>query len=183
MSTPTVRPAFRGEEARVKQIAVDSGLFAEDDVDAFDEMLGGYFDGSLQGHQWLVAELDERIAGGAYFAPEPFGDRVWNLYFLAAAPEAQGEGVGTGLLQHVEARLREMGPAHARVLLVETSSIETYSRTPGVLPGHRVRRGVTDPRVLRHRGRQGQVLQVARGLSRDHRGIEVGTTALLSSYG
>ncbi|MFW2334350.1 GNAT family N-acetyltransferase [Ilumatobacter sp.] len=136
MSTPTVRPACRGEEARVKQIAVDSGLFDEDDVDAFDEMLGGYFDGSLKGHQWLVAELDERIVGGAYIAPEPFGDRVWNLYFLAAAPEAQGEGVGTALLQHVEARLREMGPPHARVLIIETSSIETYSRTRAFYRSH-----------------------------------------------
>ena len=51
-------------------------------------------DGSLEGHMWLVATEEGRPLGAAYVAPEPFADRVWNLYFLGVAPEAQGRGAG-----------------------------------------------------------------------------------------
>ena len=58
-----------------------------------------------------VAEHDERIVDGTYVAGELFGDRIWNLHFLAVAHEAHGAGAGSALLRHVE------------------SSTETYSRT------------------------------------------------------
>lgn len=35
-------------------------MFTTDEADFFDEMLEGSFDGSMEGHQWLVVQYDAR---------------------------------------------------------------------------------------------------------------------------
>ncbi len=102
-------------------------MFAPDDMAGFDEMLHGYLDGSLDKHRWAVAEdAAGRVAGAAYYAPEPFADKVWNLYFLAVDPHRHRSGIGTTLVSHVEQSLRSAGEQVARVLIVETSSTNDY---------------------------------------------------------
>jgi len=122
-----VRPATDGDVGPIQRLAVDNGMFVPGDLAGFDEMLRGYLDGSLDQHRWIVAlDPDGRIAGAAYYAPEPFADRVWNLYFLAVDPHLHRHGVGTTLVAHVETSLRGAGEQLARVLLVETSSTDDY---------------------------------------------------------
>ncbi len=61
------RPASHPADTDViKQLALDNQMFEPGDLRDFDEMLRGFFDGSLDGHQWIVAELDGAIAGAAY---------------------------------------------------------------------------------------------------------------------
>ena len=120
-------------------------MFEPDEVDAFDEMLDGFFDGSLDGHQWLVAASGGIVCGGAYLAPEPFSDRVWNLYFLAVDPPAHGTGVGTALIDHVVTSLSDRGSEAARVLIVETSSTDQYRDTRAFY----VRRGFVEESTIR----------------------------------
>jgi len=108
-------------------LALGNGMFEPDDMADFDDGLAGYFDGSMTGHSWLVAEGGGgELDGAAYVAPEPFGDRVWNLYFLAVDPGRHGQGVGAALVAYVEATLRSSGEQVARVLIVETSSGSAY---------------------------------------------------------
>ena len=122
-----VRPAAEGDLLPIQALAVDNGMFAPDDMAGFDEMLRGYLDGSIDRHQWIVAEGEAgRIAGAAYYAPEPFADRVWNLYFLAVHPDQHRLGIGTALVAHIEQSLRSAGQQIARVLIVETSSTDHY---------------------------------------------------------
>ena len=109
----------------------DSNMFEPEEMGAFDEMLAGFFDGSLEGHQWLVATSDDqpnRIAAAAYYAPEPFSDRMWNLYFIATDPDQHGSGSGTTLIEGVELNLRAAGDEIARTLIVETSSLDDYDQ-------------------------------------------------------
>jgi len=127
--TAAIREARPDDRARITEIAVDAGLFEPDEVVMFDELLDAFFGGSLEGHTWLVAALDERVAGGAYVAPEPFGDRVWNLYVLAVDPAEHDRGIGRALLGEMEARLLGLGDEQARVLIVETSSTDQYAAT------------------------------------------------------
>lgn len=102
-------------------------MFAPDDMASFDETLGGYLNGSLVQHRWIVAQdPDGRVGGAAYYAPEPFADRVWNLYFLAVHPERHRSGIGSALVAHVQQSLRQAGEQVARVLIVETSSTSGY---------------------------------------------------------
>jgi ribosomal protein S18 acetylase RimI-like enzyme len=109
-----LRPATAGDADDIRRLAIDNG------------MLSGYLDGSLSGHSWIVLERDGNIVGAAYYAPEPFAGRLWNLYFIAAHAGHHGTGVGHTLITHVESELRLVGEDVARVLIVETSSLAAY---------------------------------------------------------
>ncbi len=122
-----VRAAVAADAEQIRALAIDNGMFAPDEMDDFDDGLNGYLSGSLPGHAWLVASgVGGGIDAAAYYAPEPFGDRVWNLYFLAVSPRHHGQGAGSSLVKHIETSLRAEGAATARVLIVETSSSDAY---------------------------------------------------------
>lgn len=124
-----IRVARPGDAASIRRLAIDNAMFAADEMSGFDETMAGFFAGSLEGHRWLVAtnERDD-IVGAAYYAPEPFADRLWNLYFLAVEPNGHRRGLGAALIGHVEQELRQVGPEVARVLIVETSSLDSYAQ-------------------------------------------------------
>lgn len=125
--TASVRAATAPDAEQIKALAIGNAMFAPDDMGGFDEGLNGYLNGSMEGHRWVVATAKRgRVQGAAYYAPEPFGDRVWNLYFLAVDPSGHGQGVGSSLVTYVERTLRAEGSSCARVLIVETSSGSAY---------------------------------------------------------
>ncbi|HEV2798681.1 MAG TPA: GNAT family N-acetyltransferase [Nocardioides sp.] len=125
-----VRAAEATDERDVADLAIVNDMFAVDEMDDFTEMFRGAVNGDLPGHQWLVASTPEDgVVASAYVAPEPFADRLWNLYFLAVHPVGHGRGTGTALMAHVEDMLREAGESQARILIVETSSTDQYAAT------------------------------------------------------
>ncbi|KAG1649989.1 Adenosine deaminase 1 [Nymphon striatum] len=130
MSNYRARAALAADVERIKEIAVAAEMFSVDEVSFFDDMLAGFFDGSLEGHRWLVIDDGHgQVLAAANYAPEPFSDRMWNLYFIAVDPEHQGAGLGSTLMAHAESELRAKGPEQARVLIVETSSTDQFART------------------------------------------------------
>jgi ribosomal protein S18 acetylase RimI-like enzyme len=125
----TIRAATPADVAAIRALALDTKMFEPDDMEGFDGQLQGYLDGTVRDQSWVVATgSDGAVEGAAYYAPEPFGDRVWNLYFLAVAPSAQGRRVGTSLIRHVEHALIKAGEDEARLLIVETSSRPSFAR-------------------------------------------------------
>ena len=129
-STHIIRVAILNDLAAIKAIAVAAKMFTSEEAEFFDEMLGGFVDGTMPESQWLVLEDSfVHVRGAAYYSPEPFADRMWNLYFIAVDPTVQGRGFGAALMTHVETELRQKGGDEARVLIVETSSTEQYART------------------------------------------------------
>jgi ribosomal protein S18 acetylase RimI-like enzyme len=121
-----IRPATAADES-VVELAVANGMFAAGEVDDLAGIFTAAVGGELDGHRWWMAvRTDGEVVGAAYVAPEPFADRVWNLYFIAVAPTGHGLGTGTRLVEHVEQHLRSAGEQAARVLVVETSSTEQY---------------------------------------------------------
>ncbi len=130
-----IRPATVHDIEAIKTLAVDVDMFSSDEVGFVGETVGGSLDGSLDGHRWLVYEDSAgEVVGAAYYAPEPFSDRMWNLYFIAAKPGRQSGGIGSDLIGRVEADLVERGPDIAQVLIVETSSTVQYGRTRAFYP-------------------------------------------------
>jgi ribosomal protein S18 acetylase RimI-like enzyme len=129
LSDLDVRTAAPADTDDIKRLALDNHMFEPDEMGDFDEMLTGFFAGTLDDHHWLVA-TDEpgRVVAAAYFAPEPFADRMWNLYFIATAPDRHRSGAGTVLIDHVERALRSLGDASARTLIVDTSSVDDYEQ-------------------------------------------------------
>lgn len=124
-----IRPATTGDAEEIKRLALDNGMFEIDQLDDFEEMMAGSFDGTLADHSWIVLEDEhDDVAGAAYYGPEPFADRMWNLYFIAARPSQHRSGIGQALITHVEEVLRGKGDQSARVLIVETSSLSGYDQ-------------------------------------------------------
>ena len=60
------------------------------------------------------------------YALERMTEGTWNLYLTAVNPDQQGRDRGTALLRFGEDALTARGE---RVVLVETSSLQTYERT------------------------------------------------------
>jgi predicted N-acetyltransferase YhbS len=129
VSAKIIRTATTDDIAAVKAIAIDTGLFDAEGWVNVEAMLMESVKGQLQDHVWIVLEDDDTcIVGAAYYAPEPFSDRMWNLYFLAVQPGRHGRGTGAALVAHVEDTLRTHG---ARVLIIETSGVEGFEPTRG----------------------------------------------------
>ena len=110
-----IRAATEADRAAVRAIQVETGLFAADELGDSDAMFDGSINGSLVDHSWIVSESDAGgVVGAAYFAPEPFSDRMWNLYFIGVLPEHQDSGTGSALVEHVERALRVRGGGTSR---------------------------------------------------------------------
>ncbi len=102
------------------------GLFQPHELEVLGSMLDEYFQGTLgEDHVWLTDD-DDGLKAVAYYAPEKFADRVWNLYLIGVHPDQQRDGRGSTLLQHVEESLAARGE---RILLIETSGQGSFART------------------------------------------------------
>jgi ribosomal protein S18 acetylase RimI-like enzyme len=74
----------------------------------------------------VTLEQDGRPAGFAYYAPAAMTDNTWYLYWIAVDKNIQAKGLGTRLMQWVEADVRKL---EGRVFFIETSSLPHYDST------------------------------------------------------
>jgi ribosomal protein S18 acetylase RimI-like enzyme len=129
LSLTMIRPSTIDDKAALIALAQSSGLFQPDQLEEVREMLAEYFGGnnSNSDHFWITDEDDtDEPVGVAYCAPEQMTDGTWNLQLIAVRPDRQGQGRGAALVRYVEDTLTAR---LARVLLVETSGLESFERT------------------------------------------------------
>ena len=120
-----IRPAIPDDKKALMTIAEAISLFRPQELEELGSMLVEYFNGNLGSDHFWITYDDGGPVGVAYYAPEPYADGTWNLYFIAVHPERQGEGLGAKLMRHVEQILAERGE---RLLLVETSGLPNFER-------------------------------------------------------
>jgi ribosomal protein S18 acetylase RimI-like enzyme len=77
-------------------------------------------------YRFLVAEANGTLAGYLCYGPTPMTEGTFDLYWVAAAPELRGTGVGRALLERMEADLQSLS---ARLVRVEMSSVEADATT------------------------------------------------------
>ena len=119
-----IRLAIQADAVAVNSISQETGLSDGEDNDA------AKLEPMDKNHTWIVLEDSAGvIVGAAYFGPESHSDRVWNLYFLAVRKHTQGTGAGSALVAWVESNLRGRGESVAKLLLIETSSAESFAST------------------------------------------------------
>jgi ribosomal protein S18 acetylase RimI-like enzyme len=124
-----IRPAKGSDRERIHEILVATSLFTDEEVRCAVELVDLSFSAPEKG-DYLVYVLEEpstrAIQGYVCYGPAPLTDGVYDLYWIAVEPTQQGQGFGQVLLRFVENEVRRQ---RGRMLLIETSSKETYSST------------------------------------------------------
>src|SRR5690349_20324990 len=114
--TPTLVEMARRTEA-----------FKPIEIQALQEVIDDYHaQNAACGHRAAAIEVNETLAGFAYFAESAMTDRTWSLWWIVVDSRLQARGIGGELLKYVEAEVRA---ARGRQLLIETSSLPNYELT------------------------------------------------------
>ena len=82
--------------------------------------------GDACGYRFVVADLEERVAGYAAFGQIPCTLSSFDLYWIVVAPTFQGVGVGRRILRATEDAIRALGGTR---LYVDTSGRAAYAST------------------------------------------------------
>lgn len=118
------------DRAAVERIIREVGNFNDAEVSCAMELVDIYLqDESQKDYRIFVAVCDgDGVGGYACYGPTPLTRGTYDLYWIATHPDQQGRGVGRVLVSFLEERIRQEG---GRLLIIETSSKESYSDTIG----------------------------------------------------
>ena len=121
-----IRPAGVADRGRIEDILVGTDRFTPQEVRWAMELVDLSFAHPEKNEYQTHVLEDAGVQGYALFGPTPMSDGVFDLYWIAVDPAAQGRGFGQTLLRFVENEvLRQSG----RMLLIETSSKRSYAPT------------------------------------------------------
>jgi ribosomal protein S18 acetylase RimI-like enzyme len=127
VSLRTINPDDR---SRIHEIVTAAGNFSDQEIATAMELVDEAIQrGEESGYAIVVAEISETsptVAGYACYGPTPLTEGVFDLYWIAVHPKAQGYGIGRKLIGFVEEDIRSRG---GRMLLIETSSRQDYDST------------------------------------------------------
>lgn len=122
-----VRRAAAGDRERMAEILIGTGRFTERETGWALELADAALSPSGSEYEAVVVEDDAAVVQGwALFGPTPRSDGVYDLYWIAVEHEKQRRGYGRALLHHVE---QDVLSRNGRMLLIETSSKESYTAT------------------------------------------------------
>lgn len=124
-----ITPVQQNEKEVLLSLAVSTGLFTPEDAAS---LLGGVLDslaaGELpEGHAAIACREsgDGKVMGWSYFAPDPYADGVWNVWWIGLSPDYYGCGAGQLMLSYIEQKAVTSG---ARVMVIETSDQAALER-------------------------------------------------------
>ena len=125
-----VRPVEPRDRERILEILVATARFTEEEVrcaiELVDQALTQPEKGDYLVHVLEGPEGEAPVQGYTCHGATPLTDGVFDLYWIAVDPNRQGQGYGQVLLRFVE---NEVKKEKGRMLLIETSSKESYSST------------------------------------------------------
>lgn len=123
--TPRLRHLTAADRGRIEEITRAVGRFRDDEIVVALEVFDAAVRPIPDSYQVLGAELDSRLVGWICWGPTPCTLGTYDLYWMAVDPEMQGAGIGTGLLQEMERRLKGV----ARLIVIDTAGRSDYSGT------------------------------------------------------
>jgi ribosomal protein S18 acetylase RimI-like enzyme len=108
----------------IQHLLRTAGTFTDEEVAVAMELVDGALGALARDYRILVCEGEgEVILGYVCYGPTPMTNGTWDLYWIAAHAAARGRGVGTRLVQEMEAELSQAG---ARIVRIETSQLDEY---------------------------------------------------------
>lgn len=124
-----IAPVQKHERQALLDLAVSTGLFTPEDAEG---LLGSVLDsltaGDLpSGHAAVSCResYGSPVVGWSYFAPDPYAEQVWNVWWIGVTPSHHGMGVGQALLAHVKQAAMASG---VRIIVIETSDQAPLAR-------------------------------------------------------
>ncbi|MCC6187681.1 MAG: GNAT family N-acetyltransferase [Anaerolineales bacterium] len=127
LAAPEVGASRPAERAAILAVAQNTGVFTPEEVATVAELFDGYLAGSQQsGYNFLTARAvaTGAVLGFACWGPTSLSRGAADLYWIAADPAAQGQGVAAALFRAVEDALRTAG---RWLLVIWTSSRPEYA--------------------------------------------------------
>lgn len=123
---PVICQAASQDEAAIRQIAADTGVFSAQEVQCVAGIWEEYLRLGIEtsGYTFFVERQGQHALGFVCVGPRSLTDRVYDLYWIAVDPRAQRLGVGRRLLERAEEAVREEG---GRILAIETSGTQKYA--------------------------------------------------------
>jgi ribosomal protein S18 acetylase RimI-like enzyme len=123
-----VRSLLADDRAGLQSILISTGAFTEVEIDVAMELIDIVLKDPCQRDYKIECLVDDlnRLMGYICYGPVPMTENTFDLYWIAVAPESQGRGMGSKLLEVVEERVRILG---GRMILADTSSIAAYEKT------------------------------------------------------
>jgi ribosomal protein S18 acetylase RimI-like enzyme len=116
-----------GDEAALRRLVASTRVFYPEERKIALELLADRLRlGTKSGYSFVFAERAGRLLGYCAWGKVPLTRGSYDLYWIAVAPEAQGQGLGRALMRRVERAVARRGGGG---LYIETSSRRVYDRT------------------------------------------------------
>ncbi len=113
------------ERAALLAVARGTGVFSDEEVDTVEELFDGYLHSpDKSGYNFLSYREGEALLGFACWGPTALSKGAADLYWIATAAQAQGQGVGAALFRAVVSAARARG---RWLLVIWTSSRPEYA--------------------------------------------------------
>lgn len=132
MSKAEPRVTYRSKPRRadlpalVRLVAATQVFYAEERVIARELLEERLARGARSGYEFFFAERAGELVGYCAWGAVPLTRTSYDLYWIAVAPQTQGQGVGQALLELTERAVARKGGGG---LYIETSSRAVYART------------------------------------------------------
>jgi ribosomal protein S18 acetylase RimI-like enzyme len=126
----SIRRMTLADRPAIAELIVSGENFNQSETDCALELVDIYLHDKKQSdYKVAVAEdSDSKIQGYTCWGPVPLTKGAFDLYWIATRPLSRGLGFGRALMHYVE---QDIMAARGRLLLIETSSKESYKNTVG----------------------------------------------------
>jgi aminoglycoside 6'-N-acetyltransferase I len=122
-----VRKLKQADTAQLKSLLGKISIFSNKEVDVAMELINiAALTPEQTDYNVFVLEEDNKVLGYHCTGQRALTDGVYDLYWIAADPDAERKGIGKELLNHAEEFVKGR---KGRWILAETSSREVYSGT------------------------------------------------------
>ena len=123
-----IRKMYPSDKDGVIRVLKSANMFTPSEVALAIEQIDIYLANPNQrDYNLMILESEDfQNIGFMSYGPAPLAEDVYNLYWIAVHPRAQGKGHGRELILWLEERVQS---ASTRMILVETSSLAMYKPT------------------------------------------------------
>jgi ribosomal protein S18 acetylase RimI-like enzyme len=116
-----------GDVAALRRLVASTGVFYRGErAVALELLVERLKRGTRSGYSFFFADRGSELLGYCAWGKVPLTERSYDLYWIAVAPSAEGQGLGQALLRLAEHAVARRGGGN---LYIETSSRRVYDRT------------------------------------------------------